>query len=142
MIKNILKRAWYFIIVLSTIGGVAGLYQQVSSGSDYSLTLHLKSADKIIENRSGMSDLRVSFNDKEITSLYLTKLQLKNTGKRAFTKDYIFEPLTIASTTPTRLLRADCSNNLQFIKDASVSLRWDLFNPTEVIDCSFFLPNL
>ncbi|MFJ1257146.1 hypothetical protein [Cupriavidus sp. CuC1] len=138
MIKNILTRVWYLVVVISTIGGAAGLYQQISSSSDYSLTLYLKSADKIIENRSRMSDLRVYFNDKETTSLYLTKIQLKNTGKRALTKDYIFEPITIASTTPTKLLRADCSNNLQSFTDASVTLRWNLFNPTDVVDCSVF----
>ncbi|MCY0855749.1 hypothetical protein [Cupriavidus sp. D39] len=138
MIKNILMRVWYFVVIISTIGGVAGLYQQISSSSDYGLTLFLKSADKIIENKSGVSDIRVYFNDKETTSLYLTKIQLKNTGKRAFTKDYIFEPITIASTTPTKLLRADCSNNLQSFTDASFTLRWNLFNPTEAIDCSVF----
>jgi hypothetical protein len=138
MIKNILKRVWYFIIALSTIGGVAGLYQQMNSGNDYGLTLYLKSVDKIIENKSRMSDLRVYFNEKETTSLYLTKIQLKNTGKRAFTKDYIFEPLTIASTNLTKFLRVDCNNNLQIYTPENFTLRWDLFNPSDVVDCSIF----
>lgn len=138
MIKNVLKRACYLIVALSTIGGVAGLYQQVSSGSDYSLTLYLKSIDKIIENSSRMSDLRVYFNGTEITSLYITKIQLKNTGKRAFTKESIFEPLTISSSTPTKLFRVDCNNNLQSFTAANVFLYWNLFNPADVINCSLF----
>lgn len=124
--------------MLAVIGGIYGAYVQLITSNDYALAFYLKSSDKIIENNSKLSDLKLFFNGKEVTSLYITKVQLKNSGRRALTKEYIYDPVTIVNSLPGNILKVSSNSELATLKDESLFLGWDLFNPGDVIDLAIF----
>ena len=54
--------------------------------------LYLTEQNKVIENNTGLADLKIIYKNSVVDSLYSTKLLLKNSGKKAITKDFVFEP--------------------------------------------------
>lgn len=138
MIKKIFKHTYFLIVLFSTIGGAFAFYQQITNGNDYSLSLYLKNSEKIIENNNRAPGLSMLFNGNEIKSLYLSKIQLKNTGKRALTKDFIYEPITITTGVSNKILQINQpSQNISY-KDNILTINWVLLNPKENIETSIF----
>lgn len=136
--KAILKYTKTLFVLLSTIGGVFAFYQQITAATEYSLSLHLRSSEKVIENNSGAPALRVLFNGAEIRSLYVTKIELINSGKRALTRDFIYEPVQINVGKFSEILQVSPGNtNLSHTKN-TITAKWDLFNPGESIGATIF----
>lgn len=139
MIKVILKNTWAAITVLAALGGAVGVFfLPIFTSDDYALTLTLKSAEKLIENKYPDVGLTVAFNGDNVKSLYYTKLQLKNSGKRALTKEYIFEPMTIHVAPPNAILSVTSSNKGISFSPEKATITWNLLNPSETIDLRIY----
>ncbi len=120
------------------IGGALAFYDQLVAVDDYSLTLTLKSQEKLIENNQQTPGLTMSYNGVEINSLYITKIQLKNTGKRALTKDFIYQPIQVSVGKSNKILQINTKNSLLIHTLNSIIFKWDLFNPNETIELLIF----
>lgn len=138
MFKLIVRYIYSFLGLIAIIGGVWAFYDQLVSIDDYSLTLTLKSKEKLIENNHHTPGLTMSYNGVEVDSLYLTKIQLKNTGKRALTKDFIYQPVQISVGGSNQILQINTKNSLLTHTKNSITFKWNLFNPTEAMEVLIF----
>jgi len=138
MLKVLLKKVWWVVGCCAVIGGAISFVQLFTTGDDYGLTIYLKSIEKVIENDSKTPGIRILFNGKEVTSLYLNKIELKNTGKKALTKDFIYEPVTIKADASNVIYQINPPNPFIIFTADKVIIKWDLLNPGEVIDATVF----
>jgi len=134
MIKLIFKNLWLALVVLATIGGAFAFVQQLLASSDYRLTIFVKSQEKIIENKTGISALAVSFEGRRVEQLFATKISVTNTGKRALTKDFVYQPITIETVPPANILQVSPQHpDMRHTKN-TITTGFDLLNPNESID--------
>lgn len=138
MFKKIIKGIFFICGFFATIGGAYSFYQALSIGNDYDLVLYLKDSEKIIENNKKTLGLSMLFNGAEIDSLYLSKIQLQNSGKRALTKDFIYEPLTIEIGSTNKILQTNPPIPFVTHTENTITIKWDLLNPDEAIKLSLF----
>lgn len=69
---------------------------------------------------------------KAYESLYASKFILKNTGSKAITNEFIYEPLTITLGNGKILKVESKSEHIQQ-KNNSIVFQWDLLNPNDEI---------
>lgn len=138
MFRFVYKNILIVITLLSTVGGAISFIQYFARGDDYGLTMYLKSREQVIEVNDQVPRLHVIFNDKKIPSLYVNKIQLQNSGKRALISDFIYEPLTIRTDASNDILQVNTSSTLVTHTAHTISFKWELFNPGEVIEASVF----
>jgi hypothetical protein len=134
--QKIFKFLYWTLTALATVGGVIGLFQFALSTPDYDLVIAQLSSEKIIENTVKTPELSFHFDGKPIDRLYFTKLQLKNSGKRALTTDFIYEPIRIFVGPESKLLQVNQNGSSVSIADNAMVIRWSLLNPGESI-CAF-----
>jgi len=138
MFKLIARYIYTLLIFIGVISGVWSFYSLLATPDDYDLTLYLKSKEKLIENNHSTTGLTMAYNGRQINSLYLTKFQLKNTGKRALTKDFIYEPIQISIGDKNTILKIDPSNKFLSQANNIITIKWDLLNPDQNIDVLIF----
>lgn len=138
MFKLIARYIYTLLIFIGVIGGVWSFYTGLVSPDDYSLTLYLKNKEKLIENNHSTTGLTMAYNGRQINSLYLTRLELKNTGKRALTKDFIYEPIQISIGDKNTILKIDPSNKFLSQTNNIITIKWDLLNPDQNINILIF----
>lgn len=133
MFVKIAKNLWTTVAVISTIGGAIATYQLITNTDDYSLTLYKKSEEKLIERDKNVDGLTVAFQGNQLDSLYSTQVELRNTGKKALTKEFIFQPVTISSQNNAKILQATPEQREVQANGNSVVFSWELLNPGEKI---------
>lgn len=138
MFKLIVRYIYSFLGLIAIVGGVWAFYDQLVAVDDYSLTLTLKSQEKLIENNHQAPGLTMSYYGVDINSLYITKIQLKNTGKRALTKDYIYQPVQVSVGKSNKILQINTNNSFLTHTANSIIFKWDLFNPNETMEVLIF----
>ncbi|MDD5157012.1 hypothetical protein [Sulfurimonas sp.] len=138
MFKIMARSIYALLIFIGVVGGVWSFYNELVSLEDYKLSLFLKSEEKLIENEHSNIGLTMAYNGVGINSLYLTKYTLKNTGKRALTRDYIYEPIQISIGNKNSILKVTSNNHLLTHTNDSITIKWDLFNPDESINVLIF----
>ncbi|KFN38481.1 MAG: hypothetical protein JU82_11680 [Sulfuricurvum sp. MLSB] len=138
MFKLIVRYVYSFLALIAVIGGVWAFYDQLVAVDDYGLTLTLKSKEKLIENNHQTPGLTMLYNGVEVNSLFITKIQLKNTGKRALTKDFIYEPVKITLGKSNKILQINTKNLFITHSINSITFKWNLFNPNEIIEIVVF----
>lgn len=138
MLKLIVRYIYSLLASIAVIGGVWAFYDQLVAVDDYSLTLTLKNKEKLIENNHKTPGLTMFYNGVEINSLYITKIELKNTGKRALTKDFIYEPVQISVGKSNKILQINTNNIYTTHSKNSITFKWNLFNPNEKIEVLVF----
>lgn len=145
MFATIAKNLWATLTIISTIGGALATYQLITDTDDYSLTLYKKNEEKLIERNKSVDGLTVAFQGHQLDALYGTQIELVNTGKKAITKEFIFQPATVYSKNNAQILKANPKQREVKVIDNSVVFSWELLNPgekikttilsTEPIDC-------
>ena len=132
-----LTTLYQILVLLSVIATLYHSYKYVTDEKEYDLALYLTEQNKVIENNTGLADLKIIYKNSVVDSLYSTKLLLKNSGKKAITKDFVFEPFIVKIQDPNSilLLRSD-SQSVKF-KNNVITIEFDLLNPGEEI--SFLL---
>lgn len=134
MIKKVFQHIWTVLSALAIIGGALAFIQHMLAGDEYNIKISIKSQEKIIENKTGMSDLVVNFKGRRVEKLFATKISLKNTGKRAITKDFVYQPITIEVLKPANILQISSDYTEIFNVENIVTAGFDLINPNESID--------
>ena len=93
IIQKAFTRLYQLLVFLSVIVALYQSIKYLTDGSEYDLTVYLTEQNKIIENDTGLADLKIIYKKLEVKSLYSTTLLLKNSGKKAITRDFVFDPL-------------------------------------------------
>lgn len=138
MVKKIFKHIYLVISVFATIGGAFSFYQLSTSVEDFNLSLYLKSSDLVIKNKRKIQGLKVIYNGNDVKSLYASRIELKNTGKRALTKDYIFKPLVVNLGKNNPILHISSNSKMVTYNGGCLTYKWDLLNPDEIISTLVF----
>ena len=136
--RAFLKFLYRVTTVLATVGGAIALFQSVFSSQEFQLSLGQLSTTKVIENNSTEPRLSVLFEGSPVKSLYFSRLQVKNSGTRALTDEFIHEPLRIQFGPDSRVLQVRPSIPGVAILGNEVVVRWKLLNPGEVLDFGVF----
>lgn len=131
--KKFFTYVYKLLVLVSLIGGAISLYAYITEKSDYQLVFTIEQQNRIIENDTGLDDLKLIYNGIEVKSLYGTEITLTNTGNKAIAKDFIFKPITIGLQ-PTNVL-VNIIPNLHVLRSGnSFTLTINLLNPGEQID--------
>ncbi len=131
--KKFFTYIYQLLVFASVIGGAFSLYTYFTEKSDYELVFTIDEQNHIIENNTGLDDLKIIYKDIEVKSLYGTKITLTNTGNKAIAKDLIFDPIIICLQ-PTNIL-VNVKTKLDILRSKnSFTLNIELLNPGEQID--------
>lgn len=131
--KKFFTRIYQLLVFTSVIGGAFSLYTYLTEKSDFELVFAIEEQNQIIENNTGLDDLKIIYKDTEVKSLYGTKITLTNTGTKAIAKDLIFDPITI-NLQPTNIL-VNVKTKQHILRSGnSFALNIELLNPDEQID--------
>ena len=133
MLTKFIKHLWAAISITATIGGAIATYQLAASTEDYSLTLYKNNEEKLIERNKTIEGLSVTFQGKQIDSLYRSQITLSNTGKKAITQDFIFQALTISTKNNSTIIEAKSEQDGAKVSENKITLQWALLNPGERI---------
>src|SRR2546427_4845045 len=61
----------------------------------YSATFYIQKRYVLIENNSGVDDLKVTLGNREIKKLVATEVSLENTGRHSIAKEDVLQPVTV-----------------------------------------------
>lgn len=129
MFAKLAKNFWLTITFISTVGGAAATYQLVTSTDEYSLTLYKKNEEKLIERNKSINGLTVAFQGKQLDALYSTEIELGNTGRKALTRDFIFQSVTLTPSSYTEIVQIKPEQKEIKSSGNNVVFTWDLLNP-------------
>lgn len=137
--RVIFRNIWKTIVVLSSVGGAASFFfLPIFTGDDYALSLTLKKSERLIENNHKDLGLSIAFKGTSIDALFITKLQLKNSGKRALPKDYIVDPVSIKGIKNGSILTVSSLGKGVSYTSEKIEISWILLNPSEVIELTIY----
>ncbi|WP_375724249.1 hypothetical protein LXN10_01760 [Arcobacter sp. KX21116] len=130
------RYVYKLLIFFSVVSGIYSLYDTIFSNNDYELNLYLLKTNKIIENNTNISDLKIIYKDTKINRLFKHEFILKNDGRKAIPSEFIHEKIKISLSDDTKLLLVNINDkNLQFDKN-TFFIDFNLLNPNEGIRIS------
>jgi hypothetical protein len=132
---SFLLKIFNFIALVGGVVGFGHLIYSMNIQSDHQLTLQIVDKQEILRKSDDIQKGLLKFNEVPVESLKVTKFKLTNSGDKAFTKDFLVEPLTVS---------VENSNISFFVTDATfenqdkakISILFDLLNPDESIEFS------
>lgn len=131
MLRTFFKYINSTLSVATMIGGVISLFSIAIAKDEYSLTLYKKSQEELVEKKAALDGLIVLYQGKQIDKLYRSEFLLANTGRKAFTKDFIYQPVALFAENNSSLLSAKIGQVPVVIKQNKLQFTWDLLNPGE-----------
>lgn len=128
--KKLLTFIYQLLVFLSVIAGAISLYIFVMDDKEFDLTFSIEERSKIIEKNTPLSELKVLYRDIEVPSLFGTSIQITNTGKKAITKDFVFDPIEVILQQENLLVNVSSNIPTSSTKN-SFKIDFDLINPGE-----------
>lgn len=137
--KILRHRIWRFLIVMSTIGGAVQFLAFLLSRDPYSLTLALTKSTRLVSANHDVLHLKSFGGERKPSFLYVSDLNLANTGRKALTRRSEFKPLTVDIGSSNKILRLVSSRpSGVHYKGHTIYYDWHLLNPGETITATVY----
>ncbi len=131
--KKFLTYIYKSLVFLSVVAGVISFYGFITEKSDFELIFAIDEQSQIVENNSGLDDLKIVYKNVEVESLFGTKIILTNNGEKAISKDFMFKPLKVSIQPDNVFLNINTSHSITS-GEQEFTVNIDLLNPNESIE--------
>jgi len=131
--KKFLTYIYKALVFLSVVAGVISFYGFITEKSDFELIFAIDEQNQIIENNTGLDNLKIVYKNVEVDSLFGTKIILKNNGEKAISKDFMFKPLKVFIQPDNSFLNINTAHSITS-SEQEFTVNIDLLNPDESIE--------
>ncbi|MEK8088151.1 hypothetical protein [Thermithiobacillus plumbiphilus] len=133
MIKLIIKSTYRIIGITATIGGAIAFLQLFATQEEFALSLTKKSESNLVSKSEGANKVTILYNNQKVDAIYRSKFTLENSGKKALTKDFIYNPITLTPNSGARIIQTTSKQSETKVIGQSIMIIWDLLNPGDKI---------